>query len=323
MEWWKNLPKIYRGPDDGAGSGGSDGGSSDGGLMANHQDDSGEGGGDAGDTGGSGGDGSGGDAGGGDGSGAGSGGDVERPEHIPEQFWNKEKGEATLEAWGKSHSDLRAEMNRLKQNGDAKAPETAEEYMKDWRMPTGEDGAELSNLRDIPEDDPIIGVFASAAHKAGLAPEAFNQILSDVLVGMNGHMPAPFDEAAELEKLGGIEQGKAVVGLNKQWLQGMRAAGDITDQELARGVSMCSDALGVQLLNKLRVGSGEKPVPVSLGQGSTGKSKAELEAMYADPLYQDPGPKGEAYREKVSKAVLEAVGTAPASSSDQVSFINS
>lgn len=314
-KWMMNLPTIYRGADDGSGSGGG------GGLMGDHVADGAEGDVDGGNTGDTGGDGDGGGSGGSDGSSDGSGGDVERPDHIPEQFWNKEKGETDIEKMSKSYGELRNEMNRLKEEGGSKAPEKVEAYLEDFKMPTGEDGAALDRIRDVDAGDPLVSSFAEAAHKHGLSKEAFDGILSDVFVAMNGQMPEPYDEIAELEKLGGAEQGKAVVGLNKQFLGSMKAAGTITEQEYSRGLSMCSDALGVQLLDKLRVNSGEKAVPITLGQGGVGgHSKAELEAMFADPLYSDQTAKGEAYRAKVSKAVEESVGNAPASSSDQISF---
>lgn len=248
-------------------------------------------------------------------------GDTERPEWCPEQFWDKEKGEPRSEQMSKSYGELRNELNRMKTEGDGKAPEKAEEYLKDWKMPEKVGDESLDRIRDIPSDDPLMGAFASAAHKRGLSQESFDGMLSDVLVAMNGMMPEPYDEIGELEKLGGPDQGKAAIDTNKRFLQSMRNGGQLTAEEFNRGISMCSDALGVQLLDKLRVGSGEKPIPISLGQGGGGgKSEAELSAMMGDPLYREDGPKGDAYRAKVSQQIKDAVGDKPASSIDEVAF---
>tara|TARA_Y100000310_G_scaffold291453_1_gene319417 strand:+ start:6595 stop:7548 length:954 start_codon:yes stop_codon:yes gene_type:complete len=246
------------------------------------------------------------------------GGDLaERPEHVPEQFWDKDKGEVRIEALTKSYEDLRKEANRLREDkGKGAALETPEAYLEGFTLSTtrgeGDEAQTLDRVRKFNADDPALLAFAKVAKKLGLSKDEFDTGLTDFLFDINAMLPAPIDLDSEREKLGGKETAAVTIGTNKRWLKNLQTSGEINEAELGRGIALCSDALGVQLIDKLRTMTGEAPIPLRGGIVPDGaKSKAELEAMIADPLYRDPGAKGDAYREKVDEEYKKSVGTAP------------
>lgn len=240
-----------------------------------------------------------------------------RPDHVPEQFWDKDKGEVRVEALTKSYEDLRKEANRLREDkGKGAALETAEAYLEGFTLQTtrgeGEDAQTLDRVRNFKADDPALLAFAKVAKGLGLSKPDFDRGLTDFLFEINGMLPAPIDLDSERAKLGGKETAEIVVGTNKRWLKGLQTAGEINEAEYGRGISLCSDALGVQLVNKLRTMTGENPIPLREGIVPDGaKSMSELQAMQADPLYRDPGAKGDAYRATVEAEYAKSVGTEP------------
>ena len=77
------------------------------------------------------------------------------------------------------------------------------------------------------------------------------------------------------------------------------------------GLGFGSTALGVQLTNKLRLNSGEKPIPGKLnGNANKGrKTPDECQAMMDDERYRADGAAGDAFRAEVDKAFAETFGT--------------
>jgi len=58
---------------------------------------------------------------------------AEKPSYIPQQFWDPKTGTPKDQAFYKSYTDIRKEMNRLRQEkGNYEAPETADLYLKDY-----------------------------------------------------------------------------------------------------------------------------------------------------------------------------------------------
>ena len=242
---------------------------------------------------------------------------AERPDHVPEQFWNPDKGEVRVEALAKSYEDLRKETNRLRSDkGKGEALETAEAYLEGFTLSTtrgdGDNVESLDRVRKFNADDPALMALAKVAKNLGLSKADFEKGLTDFLFDINSQLPAPIDFDAEREKLGGKKEASIRIGTNKRWLKSLQTSGELNEAELGRGIALCSDALGVQLMDKLRTMTGEAPIPLGGGIVPDGaKSMAELQAMQADPLYRDPGPKGDAYRAKVDAEFVKSVGNEP------------
>ena len=229
----------------------------------------------------------------------------ERPKDIPEQFWDKEKGILKAEALGKSYADLRKEFNKLqksKQNG--KALDTAEAYLEDFQTPTeyeNEEGEKvnLDRIRDIPTDDPGLVAYSKAAKKWGLSKEQFEGVMLDVLAGSNDGLPEPFNRQAELDALGGEDKALPVIQTNQRWLLHLHKTGILNEDQYKYSLDFGTTAIGVETLNKIRVNSGEKPIPVGASVNLGAKTPDELAAMMDDPRYKAETPAGNAYRAEV------------------------
>lgn len=240
-----------------------------------------------------------------------------RPENVQEQFWDKDKGEVRVDALAKSYENLRKETNRLREEkGRGEGLETAEAYLEDFTLKTtrgeGDDEETLDRVRKFDKNDPALLAFAEVAKDLGLSRSDFDKGLTGFLFKINSMLPPPIDLDAEREKLGGKDEAAIKIGTNKRWLKSLQSSGELNEAELGRGIALCSDALGVQLMDKLRTMAGEKPIPLGGGITPDGaKSMAELQAMQADPLYKDPGAKGDAYRKTVEAEYAKSVGTEP------------
>ena len=230
----------------------------------------------------------------------------ERPESIPEQFWDKDKGEIKTEALAKSYADLRKEFNKQKGGKkEDKALETSEEYLKDYEVPKEyetEDGVKsLDRIRDIGSDDPVIVSFSKAAHKFGLSKDQFNGIVGEVLSGANDMLPEPFNRDAEMEALGGEDKALPLIQTNQKWLLHKHKNGVLNEDQYKYALEFGTTAIGVETLNKLRVDSGEKPIPMGASVNTGIKTPDEAAAMMSDPRYKEDSPAGNAYRAEVEK----------------------
>jgi hypothetical protein len=180
-----------------------------------------------------------------------------RPEWIPEQFWDAERGEARTADMAKSWADLRRMVSR----GDHKPPEKPEAY----QVPKVE-GLPVDLIGH--KDDAVWAAVTKAAHQAGVTQKQLDAIaqplLARVAETMQAEDPAAAEAAAkeaaraELAKLG--PNGAQVVRDTGAWLNGLAGRGILTKAELQdlRGIST---AAGIRALAKLRELSGDKPIP--------------------------------------------------------------
>ena len=196
-----------------------------------------------------------------------------RPEWLPEQFWDAEKG-ANLEALAKSQRDLRAQISR----GDHKPPEKPDAYA----LPAIE-GVKVEDL--VPADNPLWQAVRTEAHKAGVTQAQLNAVLSPYLAGLAEHAkandPAAREAAqaatltAELAKLG--PNGPALVRDIGGQIKGMVTRGSLSAAE-GRELLGMSTAAGISAMAKLfQLGGG---LPINLDSiSSNTASQADLEVQ--------------------------------------------
>lgn len=240
----------------------------------------------------------------------------ERPEYVPEQFWNVEKKEVDLEAFAKSYADVRNQNNKLLQDGPGKPLETAEEYLKDFVPPTrgraganGEEGSPLDRFEEgLDAGDPAFQAAAKSAKEAQLSKKQFDDFIFAFMENSNALLPEPLNVEKEMEKLG--EGGMAMVQTNVNWVNSLKSNGILNEDQHKLLYEFGSTALGVELVNALRTNSGEKPIPVNASVNAGAKTLAECQAMVADDRYREEGPVGDAYRAEVDAAFAKTVGTA-------------
>jgi hypothetical protein len=209
-------------------------------------------------------------------------GKPQRPDWLPENFWDAEKGAPRLEPLAKSWRDMRATVSR----GEHKPPETAEAYTlpEVEGLPAGVIGGEKDTL--WPE-------VRSAAHAAGVTQKQLAAIAQPFLAAVAAQMKAagttPADPEAErqamrrageteLAKLG--PNGAAMVRNVGGWLAGLETRGMFSKDEVQalRGIS---NAEGIRALGKLAELAGEKPIPVEAMQNDTA-TQADAQRMLVE-----------------------------------------
>lgn len=234
----------------------------------------------------------------------------DRPEFLPEQFWDPKSG-ANLEKLAKSYSELRGAHNKLlnDKGGKVEVPEEAAGYLEGFEvqrtMGEGENASELKNVKEFGNDDPALVAAAEAAKKAGLSKDQFGTFASSFLHLIDGLVEAPLDVNAEIDALGGKEKAIPLIKTNKMFIETMARSGQFSEEEAAFAQQFAKTAVGLRVLNKLRVATGEKPIPSSgeVYGGSGAKSEAEIQAMMNDPRYKAATPQGDAYRAEVAEEI--------------------
>lgn len=243
----------------------------------------------------------------------------ERPEYIAEQFWDKEKGVLKDEALATSYNELRKEFNKLSQEKGQQSPEKAEDYLLDYKPPHRarpkegqKDGDELDRYGALDAKDPVFTAMAAFAKRGNMSPSQFNEGMQEIMETLHPLLPKVFDPEKEKALLG--EGAEHMIDTNRSWIDTLARNGIVNEDEFNLLLGFGSTALGVQLTNKLRLNSGEKPIPVNLNGGANKgrKTPAECAAMMDDERYRADGPAGDAFRAEVSKSFAETYGTDPA-----------
>lgn len=103
---------------------------------------------------------------------------VERPDWIPEKFWDTEKKEANFQNMAKSY----AELEKLRGTTSDKLKETWEEERLSFRP-------ESADKYTLPENDafdpellaasPVVALWRNAAYEAGLPQEKFQSVMEE------------------------------------------------------------------------------------------------------------------------------------------------
>lgn len=198
-----------------------------------------------------------------------------RPEGVPDQFWDAEKG-VRVDALTKSWNDMRTQVAKL---GDAKPPEDESGYV----LPKVEGFA----VDSVPADDPVVGALRRGAAAAGIGAKQFQTMLAPVLkaIGDLGGGPASAEARAaeekrafeaEMGKLGA--NGRAIVRETGAWLNGLAGRGILTREEVGALRSVTS-AEGVRAFAKLRELAGGAPIPVEGLAEDGAMTQADAERM--------------------------------------------
>ena len=220
------------------------------------------------------------------------GGDGEKPEWLPDRFWDSDSGEADYEGLAKSQNAL----YKMMRNGKHKVPEGGEYDLR------------FVNER-IAEDDELLGKFKEVAADRGLSQDDFEKIVGLVMETMPEDVGEPeqkFDREAEFAKLG--PNGENIVNGVVKWAEGLVNNGAWTAEDFAEFKFMGGTAAGIRALNRLRQYYGEKTIPVDATPDTEAMpTEEELQAMVADPQYK----KDPSFRRKVADQFVRKYGSDP------------
>jgi hypothetical protein len=202
---------------------------------------------------------------------------AERPEHIPEKFWDPEKGEIRHEAMAKAYQDLEKKLGNNK-----KAPD-------DYKIELDDDLKKLFQADKV-ESDPMLKWFKDYAKSNNFTQEMFNDALKgfgktagDFLKGEGAPPPMP-DAKEELGKLG--KNGQAIVDNQVEFLSGLFKRGELNEGQMQEILILTETAAGIQALQAIRKHYGEaQNIPLDLKADGGVKSADELRTMQADKRY--------------------------------------
>lgn len=206
-----------------------------------------------------------------------------KPEYLPDNFWNADKGEANLEAMAKSWTDLRKQISQ----GKHKPPEDGKYDTASW----GEDAAE----------NPMANTILGWAKDNQLSQAQFDDLVGKLKTQAQELMDSQaIDPAKELAALG--PNATAIVGGMTDWARGLVQKGIWSADDFEEFKIMGGTARGLNALLKLRE-TYEGRIPIEAAPLEGAPSKDELYAMVADKRYgTDP-----AYRQKVEKMFQQFV----------------
>tara|TARA_R100001086_G_scaffold43544_1_gene19245 strand:+ start:762 stop:1544 length:783 start_codon:yes stop_codon:yes gene_type:complete len=194
----------------------------------------------------------------------------ERPEFVPEKFWNKDKGEVRLEDVFKSQGELEKKLSQ----GKHKAPE---EY--DY---------EILDKNGWTKDDPVVGKFTEWSKANNITQENFNELVTQVIeIAGQGEEQEKINSQKELEKLG--NNGKAVIKQNLDWIEGKVNQGVFTREEADIMDGWGNTAMGIKLISKIKSLSGDlSPIPIVddvEAKESDDDFTARMDSMMSDERY--------------------------------------
>ena len=200
-----------------------------------------------------------------------------KPDYLPDNFWDAEKGEAKYEAMAKSWSDLRKTISQ----GKHKAPEDGKYDTKVF----GETAA----------DNPIANTLVDWAKEHGISQAQFDDLANKLQTKSQEVMAGEvIDPQAELKALG--PNANAIVKGMADWGRSLVNKGVWSADDFEEFKIMGGTARGIQALLKVREAY-EGRVPIESQPMEGAMSKEELFAMVGDPKYNtDP-----AYRQKVER----------------------
>ena len=194
---------------------------------------------------------------------------ADRPENIPENFWNTASGEVETDKLAQAYSDLRAKMD----SGRHKAP-------KDGKY-------DFSAHPDLigEEDDELLGSFTEVLKDEGISQDGADKLLklwSETSGLIDDEVKKTVAEQREL--LG--RNGDKIIESTENWLQKMHSSGVINDVELEAVANSANDARVVIALNKIRRSYNEMDVPSMTTAVESGAVDAfQLQSMMSDPRY--------------------------------------
>lgn len=200
-----------------------------------------------------------------------------KPDYLPENFWDADKGEANYESLSKSWSDLRKTISQ----GKHKAPEGGK--------------YDTTSFGENASEHPIANTLVGWAKDNGLSQAQFDdlagKIKSQAEEVMAGQMIDPKEEAKQLGP-----NANAVIDGMVNWARGLVNKGVWGADDFEEFKVMGGTAKGLRALMKVRE-SYEGRIPIETAPMDGAPSKDDLYQMVGDPRYKtDP-----AYRQKVEK----------------------
>jgi hypothetical protein len=225
---------------------------------------------------------------------------ADRPEWVPENFWDKDKGEADYEGMAKSWGDLRKKVS-MRSDDLAKTLKEDLEKERLGKRPESADKYELRLPKDVPEDawewndkDPLLAYARDLAFNTGMGQDEFDKLVGTYVESELARLP---DIEAETKRLG--EKGKERLERMDNWL-----AANVSKGAYAALSSAATKAEVIVALEEMMVKAGAPAFVVDsdVHGNQDVLSDAQVRTWMADPKYWDPAKRDAKFVEKVETA---------------------
>tara|TARA_R100000234_G_scaffold119478_1_gene102529 strand:+ start:1004 stop:1750 length:747 start_codon:yes stop_codon:yes gene_type:complete len=219
---------------------------------------------------------------------------AERPEYIPEKFWDVETGTPRVDELGKSYiqlekfssgkkEEIQEElMNELITEHQANVPEN-------YELPALPDGI----TEEMVNANPLTEWWKNTAKENGLTQDEFDAGITQYVEVMQGNQP---DIEGELAKLG--ENAQSRVESVDLWAQKTFPPNEYEALQLSLGLS----ADGIEALERIMEMQNSNIRSEQFTQPEKQLTLADARAMMSDKRYYDPKHRDDAFVKKVDAA---------------------
>lgn len=202
---------------------------------------------------------------------------AQKPDGLPEKFWNAEKGEIRVDALVKSYLNLEKKLSGS--IPEPKDDETRARFLRAAGVPATPDEYEVAVKDDLFEPDPDLN---KRLHAKGFNAEQVQEVYDLAVERM---VPMILDMAAEFQAEREIERLISHFGSEEKWREASRQMLTFGRKNLPAPVleGLSSSYEGIMALYQMMEGKDPEMVgPKTKGAGSEGK---DLESMMRDPRY--------------------------------------
>tara|TARA_Y100000296_G_scaffold75877_1_gene96017 strand:- start:197 stop:940 length:744 start_codon:yes stop_codon:yes gene_type:complete len=231
---------------------------------------------------------------------------VERPEYIPEKFWDTDRSEPNVEALGSSYKALESKLGQRTEELGKSIREDIEKETKS-NIPTN--GYELVTP-DIPEgvevnldpELPLVGWWNEFAQKKGLSQDDFNDGVKAFVDNAVADIP---NIDTEIQSLG--DNGKQRVEAVDLW-----AKKNLSSDAYKSVSNIATSANNIKVLEEIMNLTKDSPMPNEDMAIDVAPSENDLRSMMRDPRYWDDARKDQGYIDRVTTLYEKKYGTEPA-----------
>lgn len=223
---------------------------------------------------------------------------MEKPEIIPEKFWNNETGEINLEDMAKSYAHLErfasGKKDEMKDSIiaelETEAREGLPEDSKGYKLPKLVEGI----TEEMVEANPLTGWWRERCHEIGLNQEQFEDGINQYVDFMQSSLP---DIDSEMEKLG--ENANDRLNAVNSWAQSFFPPEEFEAIVSTLGTSAQGIAVLERIQDSMKSSMGRSE---SVAQPERELSIADVKQMMNDKRYYDSRHRDADYVRKVDEA---------------------
>ena len=229
---------------------------------------------------------------------------VERPEYVPEKFWDVDNSSVNVESMASSYNALEKKLGSRTEELSKQVREDIEkerlgnvpkEY--ELKQPEIPDGVNIEINKDIP----LLQWWEETAKNQGLSQDEFDKGIQQFIDNQISSLPSV---EAEHKVLGDNAKGR--IEAAELW-----AKKNLTTDGYNTVSNLASTANGVKVIEEMMKLTKDAPIPEADTAIEATPSLMDLRSMMNDPRYIDSSKRDPAYVEKVTKLYEKYYGKKP------------